>query len=182
MSSAALLRVKKNSLIVSGMGEKIERKFLVNLARLPPFKSEHCRQGYLSTDPGRTVVVRVRSYEGLIIVKGKRDNMTRPEYFYEIPQPEAAQMLDLCQQHIIEKMRGYIDHGGHRWTVDCFMGQNQGLWLAEIELKDGRDSFAMPPWAGAEVTHDDRFYNRALSQNPYQGWRQKAPSFKPQMP
>ena len=49
-------------------------------------------------------------------------------------------------------------------------GKNKGLILAEIELKSEDESFAIPPWIGAEVTGDLRYFNSYLSQNPYTEW------------
>jgi adenylate cyclase len=55
--------------------------------------------------------------------------------------------------------------------VDVFEGDNAGLVIAEIELKDINEPFARPGWLGKEVTDDPRYYNVSLAGNPYKNWR-----------
>ena len=58
------------------------------------------------------------------------------EYEYTIPVEEAKAMLDdLCPQPQIEKIRYTIPFAGFLWEVDEFLGVNQGLVVAEIELE-----------------------------------------------
>ena len=40
----------------------------------------------------------------------------------------------------------------------------------EIELKTESELFEKPEWIGAEVSDDPRYFNGALSRNPYQSW------------
>jgi CYTH domain-containing protein len=56
------------------------------------------------------------------------------------------------------------------WEVDVFEGDNQGLTIAEIELKSTDETFELPPWIGQEVTGDKRYYNSYLSKNPFNNW------------
>jgi adenylate cyclase len=44
------------------------------------------------------------------------------------------------------------------------------LVIAEIELRHEHQNFASPRWLGAEVTGQGRYYNRALSQQPFCTW------------
>ena len=60
--------------------------------------------------------------------------------------------------------------GDHFFEVDEFHADNQGLTVAEIELSDKDESFEKPEWLGMEVTGDARYYNSALSSNPFKNW------------
>jgi adenylate cyclase len=42
--------------------------------------------------------------------------------------------------------------------------------MAEIELDSESETFALPPWAGEEVTVDNRYFNSYLAQHPYSTW------------
>jgi adenylate cyclase len=76
----------------------------------------------------------------------------------------------LCEQPIIEKYRRRIPVGGHIWEVDEFLGANQGLVVAEIELESEEQQFDKPDWIGDEVTDDRRYFNSSLIRNPFSTW------------
>ena len=148
--------------------KETERKFLVDGSfKEHAFRAYDVRQGYLCSDPDRTVRVRLRGDQGFITVKGRGDasGTTRFEWEKEIPAGEAEALLALAEPGIIDKTR-YLIHntdGIHVWEVDEFHGSNEGLVLAEIELDDEDDAFDRPSWLGAEVTGDPRYYNSSLS-------------------
>ena len=156
------------------MGQEIEKKFLViNNLYKKEASSTHYRQGYLCTDSDRTVRIRLAGEKGFVTIKGKTVGCSRAEYEYEIPAADAASMLDtLCLHPLVEKIR-YRHKGpdGKVWEIDEFLGENEGLVVAEIELADENEPFARPAWLGEEVTGDVRYYNSYLSQNPYKGWK-----------
>ena len=58
------------------------------------------------------------------------------------------------------------------WEVDEFFGENSGLIVAEVELEREDQIFSLPPWAGREVTGDPRYFNAALTRNPYSRWKE----------
>jgi len=156
----------------SSMGEEIERKFLVigdswrDAAESTPY-----RQGFLSTDPERTVRVRVAGSRGSITIKGKTFGARREEFEYEIPVVDAARLLDaLCKRPLIEKIRYTLPVGRHVWEIDVFEGENTGLVVAEIELDRENERFDKPDWVGDEVTDDPRYFNSNLVANPYSSW------------
>lgn len=151
---------------------EIERKFLVDPARWTPSgPGTHYRQGYLSTDPARSVRVRLAGDAAWLTIKGETVGMTREEYEYAIPAADACAMLDrLCSQPLIEKTRYRLEVADLVWEVDVFEGHNAGLLLAEVELADERQSLVLPDWAGREVTGDPRYYNASLAQHPYRDW------------
>ena len=157
---------------MDGMGEEIERKFLVSGE---PWRETaegtRYRQGFLSTEPERTVRVRVAGPRGTITVKGKNIGARRAEFEYEIPVADAEQMLDtLCKRPLIEKVRYTLAIGPHTWEIDVFEGDNAGLVVAEIELSREDEAFERPDWVGNEVTDDPRYFNSNLVANPYRTW------------
>ena len=154
------------------MGQEIERKFLVtNDTWRRNATGTHYRQGFLSTEPERTVRVRIAGDRGTLTIKGKTIGATRPEFEYDIPREDAKQLLDtLCQRPLIEKVRHVLREGAHTWEVDVFEGDNTGLVVAEIELQREDEPFERPPWLGEEVTDDPRYFNASLVQNPYSRW------------
>ena len=155
------------------MSVEIERKFLVknddwrNLG-----EGKLYRQGYLSTDSGRTVRIRTVGRKGFLTIKGITQNTRREEFEYEIPFEDAKRMLDvLCKQPIIEKTRYKINDEDLVWEVDEFWGENEGLIIAEVELKHVRQSISTPDWIGKEVSQDPAYYNANLVKHPYSRWK-----------
>lgn len=154
------------------MGEEIERKFLVATEGWrETAKGTRYRQGFLSTEPERTVRVRVAGPRGSITVKGKNVGARRAEFEYEIPVADAERMLDtLCKHPLIEKVRYTVAVAPHTWEIDVFEGENAGLVVAEIELGNENEAFDKPEWLGDEVTDDPRYFNSNLVENPYRTW------------
>ncbi len=154
------------------MGVEIERKFLLDGDAWRALgEPVLLRQGYLSSHPDRVVRVRTEGGKGSMTIKGRSHGATRGEWEYEIPLADANELLDrLCEQPLIEKYRRRIDFAGHTWEVDEFLGENQGLMFAEIELASEDQPFDKPAWIGAEVTHDRRYYNSSLVRLPFSAW------------
>jgi adenylate cyclase len=154
------------------MGVEIERKFLLaGDAWRTLGEPVLLRQGYLSSSPERTVRVRVEGEQGSMTIKGKSVGATRGEWEYPIPLLDANELLErLCEQPIIEKVRRRIAIGQHTWEVDEFLGANQGLVVAEIELDAEDQQFDKPDWIGAEVTDDRRYFNSSLIRHPFCNW------------
>jgi CYTH domain-containing protein len=154
---------------------EIERKFLVlsNVFKSEAFQQNRIVQGYLSSNPERTVRVRIKSDKGFLTVKGKgnESGMSRLEWEKEIAVGEAEQLLSICEKGVIDKIRYEIKKGNHVFEVDVFSSENEGLIIAEIELTSESESFEKPDWLGIEVTNDERYYNAYLSKNPYKNWK-----------
>jgi adenylate cyclase len=158
------------------MGVEIERKFLLaGDAWRQLGQPVLLRQGYLCSDPARTVRVRIEGARGTITIKGKSTGATRAEWEYDIAVQEAGELLDtLCERPLIEKYRRRIEHAGHTWEVDEFLGENAGLVVAEIELAAEDEAFDQPDWLGEEVTGDPRYFNSSLIRTPYSLWNKQA--------
>ena len=153
------------------MGKEIERKFLVDGNDWRKAQGATYRQGYLSTAKERTVRVRVTDDKGYVTIKGVSKGATRVEYEYEIPMQDAQEMLDtLCERPLIEKRRYKINYRGLTWEVDAFLGENEGLVLAEVELESEDQTVERPPWIGQDVTDDPRYFNVNLVRHPYRDW------------
>ena len=153
---------------------EIERKFLVksNDFKKEAFRKNDIAQGYLNSNPERTVRVRIKGESGFITIKGKGNETgtTRFEWETEISLLEAKSLLALCEKGVIQKTRHEVKMGEHIFEVDEFHAENSGLLLAEIELESETETFETPNWLGAEVTQDKRYYNSYLSQNPFENW------------
>lgn len=154
------------------MGLEIERKFLVEG---DGWRRESAvsifRQGYLSTVKERTVRVREVDDTAFVTIKGITVGATRLEFEYAIPVGDARELLDeLCERPLIEKTRHVVEHGNHTWEIDEFTGANQGLIVAEVELDEAEETIDLPPWIGAEVTDDPRYFNSNLIAHPYRTW------------
>ena len=156
-------------------GMEIERKFLVK--KKEDFKSKassssRIRQGYLVSGRGCSVRVRIRDDRGYLTIKGPSRNggLTRYEFEKEITFEEAEQLMHLCEPGIIDKTRYLVPYGNHVFEVDEFYGDNEGLVMAEVELKSEDEPFEKPSFIGQEVTGDRRFYNSHMRQCPFAIW------------
>ncbi len=155
----------------SPVGIEIERKFLVinDAWRHGAVGEEYC-QGYLSQYPNPTIRVRTQGTKAFLTIKGKATGIARPEFEYEIPFEEAKELQTLCITSFVIKTRYKILYEGKTWEVDEFHGENEGLIIAEIELKHPDDSINKPSWIGQEVSHDSRYTNSRLAIHPFRKW------------
>ena len=153
---------------------EIERKYLVtSLAfKEEAFAKNNIAQGYLNSNPERTVRIRIKGPKGFITIKGigNESGASRLEWEKEIPVNEAKALLKLCEKGVIEKTRYEVKSGNHIIEIDEFHGDNKGLIMAEIELQDENESIEKPNWLETEVTGDKRYYNSYLSLNPFKKW------------
>jgi CYTH domain-containing protein len=151
------------------MSVEIERKFLVNPEKWKAKgRGTKMIQAYLGLHP--TVRIRIAGRKAYLTIKGNVEGISRPEFEYQVPLADAGEMLGLAISQIVEKTRYKIWFDGFCWEVDVFSGRNEGLLMAEIELKSEDEDFKIPDWILAEVTGDPRFYNSYLSAKPFQDW------------
>lgn len=153
---------------------EIERKFLVltGAYKNEAVTQKRIAQGYLNSNPERTVRVRTKGNQGFLTIKGKSNDTgtSRMEWEKEITLEDAEQLLTLCEKGVINKIRYEVKIGNHTFEVDEFFGDNAGLTIAEVELSDENEAFEKPVWLGKEVTGDERYYNAYLSNKPYKSW------------
>ncbi len=158
------------------MAIEIERKFLVKGEEWRNLGTgTYYRQGYIRTENNQTVRVRIAGDRGYLTIKALASGslgIHRLEYEYPIPLADAQEMLEyLCDRPQIQKTRYRIPWGDVTWEVDEFFGDNQGLIIAEVELKDAHQDIELPPWIGQEVSEDPRYFNANLVQFPYSQWQ-----------
>ncbi|RZN83814.1 MAG: CYTH domain-containing protein [Winogradskyella sp.] len=153
---------------------EIERKFLVKskIFKDQAFNSYDIKQGFLNSDPERTVRIRLKKDKGILTVKGKStsDGLSRFEWEKDIPKEEAEALLLLCEKGIIDKTRYEVKVGNHIFEVDEFYSDNEGLIVAEVELNSEAETFEKPDWLGKEVTGNIKYYNSNLSKRPFKDW------------
>ncbi len=155
------------------MGIEIERKFLVHETEWENVRKpegEFYRQGYLLSDPAKTIRVRQTPTKGFLTIKGISVGASRPEFEYEISFAEAGDLLDEFTKISLSKIRYKIRFGNHLWEVDEFLGENEGLLIAEIELAKEDEKFSLPSWIGQEVTGEQQYYNSNLISSPFKNW------------
>lgn len=155
------------------MSLEIERKFLVQ-GDYKSLATSHSKfvQGYLCSNSGRTVRVRLCDRRGFLTIKGPSYNngLSRFEFEKEITYDEALALMQLCEPGIVGKYRWLVPWKGHTYEVDEFLGENEGLVVAELELDSEDEPFDKPPFLGEEVTGDRRYYNSCLSVKPFKTW------------
>ena len=161
------------------MAIEIERKFLLADASWKPlaFQQTHFAQGYLNDISERhaksSVRVRIEGEHANMNVKSLEIGLSRDEYEFSVPLSDAKKMLaTLTVGPVVEKVRYLVKVGKHTWEIDEFLGDNQGLVVAEVELDSEDEQFDIPAWAGREVTEEVRFYNISLSKRPFNLWNE----------
>ena len=103
-------------------GLEIEKKFLVRNHSYQTQNSgqSHIQQGYICSDRGRTVRVRIRDDRGYLTIKGpSSDNgLSRYEFEKEIDPDEAQELMKLCEKSeetgkplMIDKTRYLVKSG-----------------------------------------------------------------------
>ena len=154
------------------MAIEIERKFLVRGEQWRALGQKvFYRQGYLPSANLTTMRVRIAGEQGFLTIKGQNTGASRLEFEYPIPLTDAQMLLDkLCETSQITKYRYRIPLQNLVWEVDEFLGENQGLVIAEVELQDENQVITLPEWIGTEVTGESRYYNVNLMRHPYCQW------------
>lgn len=147
------------------MALEIERKYKVvnDDYRAMASRVYNIKQGYLSPRKEATVRVRIKDENAYLTIKGINNGATRNEWEYSIPYEDAIEMLKMSQGVVIEKNRYIVEYEGFVWEVDEFKGAHDGLVIAEIELKDEKETFPSPSFIGEEVTGNVAYYNLTLA-------------------
>ncbi len=144
------------------MGKEIERKFLVDVAKLPPnLDWQPLKQGYLAFEPCQ-VRVRISRGVGTLTIKSA-GALVRDEWEYVIPPANVEKLLPFCGHYIIEKERVYIELDEKTWSIDRYLKKHAGLVTAEIELDHEDEEIRLPPWITREVTGDESYLNMNLA-------------------
>lgn len=154
---------------------EIERKYLVNKELWQelrnPANASFIQQAYLSTDPKCSVRIRMTDSKARITIKGETRGISREEFEYAIPSKDGLDLMRLAVTPVLMKRRYEFQHAGFTWEVDEFYGDNEGLIMAEVELKNEAEVPEWPEWIDREVTGDPRYFNLQLSINPINKWQ-----------
>ena len=73
-------------------------------------------------------------------------------------------------EKILSKTRYHIEYNNQNFEVDVFEGQNEGLVIAELELKNQNQIVDLPNWIGEEISLDKRYFNNNLLKTPFKNW------------
>ena len=134
------------------MAQEIERKYLVldDSYKHEAYASSHVCQGYLCSDRGKTVRIRLRDDRAYLTIKGPSldGGLSRYEFEREIPFADGEIMLSLCHEGLIDKTRLLVRSGDHTFEVDEFHGDNEGLVVAEVELNSRDEQPIIPHFIG----------------------------------
>ena len=158
---------------------EIERKFLLlnDSYRQLATRRVHIHQAYLSRTENCSVRVRQWDDKAFITIKSRpvKGSFSRYEFEYEIPVADAETLFRLALPGSIDKYRYLVPLEGTDLTVevDEFLGDNEGLVVAEIELESETQTFPMPEYLGQDVTYDPRYLNSYLATHPFHTWRSR---------
>lgn len=157
------------------MAIEIERKFLLSSEdwRQETDNGVRIKQGYFNNTDNFTLRVRTFNARAYLTIKGPSNGLSRSEFEYEIPLLDAQKMFqEFCGTRIVEKIRYQIPeaNGVGVWEIDEYLGDNLGLFTAELELPSEETSFVKPQWLGEEVTTVKKYSNGSLSRHPYNQW------------
>ena len=121
----------------------------------------------LDSDPHAGVRLRLHGEKAWVTVKGEKVGGRCPEVEWEVPPDRIHELVENRGWPSIRKWRYILPAShGYEWEVDCFLGGNAGLIIAEIELKDIEDDIELPDWLGLEVTTDSSWSNYSLAHEP----------------
>lgn len=182
--NSAKIKIKENQMSEEKpIPKEIERKFLLKepltLELIDNWANkETIAQGYLSKDIDKVVRIRLSTDNfgdriAFLTVKGRgegKEGITRTEIESRIQYDFALQLLNIFCGNVVSKTRYKVNVGNHTWEIDRFHGVNEGLWIAEIELKSEDEEFVKPSFIGEEVTHDPKYTNVRLADHPFKDW------------
>lgn len=145
------------------MAFEIEHKYLVkNKAyRDMAVAVYEIQQAYIDRNAAHTVRIRKKNDKYFLTIKGKTIKDTRHEVEFQITESDYEELFALCEGKIINKTRYLVRFEGYDWEVDEFHDDDK-LIIAEIELKTSHKNYPLPPFIGAEVTGETKYYNSQM--------------------
>lgn len=150
------------------MALEIERKWRIRRLpeRLLEYPIKEIEQGYLNFSPA----IRVRrsrldgkehysmSYKGSGLLSHEEVNLPLDRESYH-------SLLKKAEGIIIRKRRSLIPYGEYRIELDRFLGELEGLWIAEVEFPSVEEArrFQGPDWFSEDVTESGEYANSRLA-------------------
>lgn len=165
---------------------EIERKFLIDPNKFNKYlneradeynrKAEKIIQFYPYIDDHMEVRIRLTQDLGYMFTKYFDNSglLSRREFVSVMDEDTCIEYKKYITEHnikCIEKYRYGIFYKGHLFEVDFFAGDNEGLYLAEVEIDDEEENVELPDFIIKEVTNDIKYYNKNLYINPYKNWK-----------
>ena len=117
--------------------------------------------------------VRIRVIDGVkakLTIKGKTKNYARNEMEWPIDFNDAKALINSNDWPNVVKIRRNVISDNQTWEVDQFLGENEGLWLAEIEFSCTHAEFKTPSWVNHEVSKISELSSHQLAINPLSSW------------
>lgn len=100
----------------------------------------------------------------------------RDEYEWDVPY-RVALFVMIGHGEVHKKRYLYKHTDGKVWEFDEYQGPNEGIVLADIELKEDSETFELPPWLGKEVTKEKKITNASFTLHPYIYWSESEKSW-----
>jgi adenylate cyclase len=154
------------------MAKEIERKYLIDVEKWGMEGTPvEIVQAYLVILPDKVIRIRIAGLKAFLTIKGNSQGISRDEFEYSIPVDDANELLKMCGELQVIKTR-YIQYiHEKKWEIDVFHGKNEGLIVAEIELKSENETIELPEWIICEVSDDERYFNFNLTLKPFSVWQ-----------
>ena len=159
---------------------EIKRKFLVKLDKLqvdPDWHKININQGCLVNSHLNVSVHQDwytnESKDCFIVISGKNkyDDASYIKLEYKISNEDAESLFMRVDGYIIKKIRYIIPLNDYEIKLDRYYSENEGLWLAEIDLHDKHTELKdLPDWISNEVTQDYHYQDTYLNSHPYKRW------------
>ena len=168
------------------MAQEIERQFVVKTDHPDWIKikdslpAEKITQTTIHRGEGNKLRVRIienlqtgkqtGSFAFKVVQKsGKNEPNIRDEYEWDVP-PHVALYIMIGHPEVIKMRRRYLHNDGKYWDIDEYQGKNEGVVLADIELKNVDDKFKTPAFLGKETTKLKKITNNSFSQHQFESW------------
>lgn len=148
---------------------EIERKFLVlnDTWKEQISGSYQIEQGYVSKDDTSSTRFRKITYKSgltfhICTIKANVENsvLSRNEIEFEISASVYNKMKAVHKGSLINKVRHQVYFNKQCFEVDEF---ENGLVLAELELKSEDQAITKPKWLGDDVTSDHKYKNTHMA-------------------
>lgn len=156
-----------------------ERKFLVDstepILGLTPTRLS---QAYFIVADNCEARIRIYESGSIVTFKAGGNTLSRVEEEFVLTDRQIArELFEASDLRIIKDRYSVALSVDSFWEVDVFLGDNEGLIVAEIELPEENAPIQIPDWCRMEVTGDDRFYNAQLASNPMTSWDESTRSW-----
>lgn len=149
------------------MAIEIERKFLVEelpVSELQDALVEEIHQGYLLREAEREVRIR-RKGQLFFLTEKTGSGLSRNEQEIQITEQMFNALWPLSAGMQLEKARSTFTLDGQTLELDVYHGSLKPLMILETEFSSEEEALAWtaPPFAGREVTGEERYKNALLA-------------------